>query len=65
MADLDPKLEARKVSFIAVLTIICTSLYFGTASVAFYRNLIEFKEFSAIVGPIVGYLIGYWVRGQD
>lgn len=61
----DAKLEAKKVSYIAILTLITLLTYCGVALYAVSEKTIDFKEFSAVLGPITGMLIGYLIRDRE
>lgn len=50
--------------FIGWLTAIVTLLYVGASAYAFARSEIDFPTFSGAVGPIVGTLVGYFIRGS-
>ena len=50
--------------FLGWLTGVVVVLYVGTAVFAFLRAGISWTDFSGTVGPIVGLLVGYFVRGE-
>ena len=50
--------------FLGWLTAIVTLLYVGASAYAFSKSTIDFPTFSGAVGPIVGTLVGYWIRGS-
>lgn len=57
-------IETRSFNFLAWLTGIVVLLYIGASIVALYRAQIDWQQFSGVVGPIAGLLLGYWVRGE-
>jgi len=42
--------------------IVCHSV--GASALAFWKTIITWADFSGAVGPIVGLLVGYFVRGE-
>ena len=58
-------LEKGKLTFLAVLTLVVVSVYVVAAAFALWQGGMDFKEFSAAVGPLAGMLLGYWVRGES
>lgn len=58
------KQESLRDRFVGVLTFVVTVMYVGAAVGFLWASKIDFKEFSAAIGPIVGLLVGYFVRGS-
>jgi len=58
-------LEKKKMNYIAILTLITLLVYCGAAVYAMYKETIDFKDFSATLGPITGMLIGYLIRDRE
>lgn len=54
----------KKSNFLAWLTGIVVLLYIGASMFALYRSQIDWQQFSCVVGPIAGLLLGYLVRGE-
>lgn len=54
----------NQIKFLGWLTGITVILYVGTAVFAFLKVGISWTDFSGTVGPIVGILVGYFVRGE-
>lgn len=59
------KAEAKKVSAIAIFTLLMVLMYGIGAIYALFHGDTDFKGFSAALGPITGLLVGYWVRGSN
>lgn len=59
------KQEARRLDFLALLTIAVTLVYVGAAAWTLIEDGISFDQFSTAIGPLAGLLVGYWVRGQS
>lgn len=51
--------------FLAWLTGLVVVFYVGASGVALLRSQIDWQQFSGVVGPIAGLLLGYWVRGEQ
>jgi len=58
-------LEKKKMNYIAVLALITLLVYCGAAIYAMSVQNIDFKDFSAALGPITGMLIGYLIRDRE
>lgn len=56
------KLQVRKTNYVAILALIVVMTYCVVAGIAIYRGTIDFKEFSAVLGPLAGLLVGYMTR---
>ena len=50
--------------FLGWLTCIVVVIYVGASAIAFWKANIAWADFSGAVGPIVGMLVGYFVRGE-
>lgn len=59
------ELVAKKTSYVAILALITLITYCSVAIYAVYQGTIDFKEFSAVLGPITGMLIGYLIRDRE
>jgi hypothetical protein len=55
--------EVKTFNLVGAMTVICFVAFLGTASYAFATQLIDWKDYSAAVGPIAGALVGYWLKG--
>ena len=50
--------------FLGCLTGLVVLIYVGASAFAFWKVHISCSDFSGAVGPIVGMLVGYFVRGE-
>lgn len=62
VTDQQLKQEGRKVTYVAIFTLIVVTLYGIGALYSLMYSGVSFKEFSATMGPIAGLMLGYWVR---
>lgn len=60
--DEQAKDTSRRVTIVGVITLVAVCLYGGGAVWALVHSSLTFTEFSSILGPVVGLLVGYWVR---
>ena len=51
--------------FLGWLTGILVLGYLGVSAYAFTQSGITWADFSGAVGPLVGTLVGYWIRGKQ
>jgi hypothetical protein len=58
------KQEGRKVTYVAVFTLVVVSIYGAGSLWSLLHEGMTFKEFSATFGPLAGLMLGYWVRGS-
>lgn len=57
------ELAGKTFDFLSALTAVVVLLYVGVSVWAFATSAVTWEQFSGVVGPIAGLLLGYFVRG--
>lgn len=64
MASQEENESRVRVTLLAILTLVVVLSYAGSIIWTLYTGAVDFKEFSAALGPIAGTLLGFWIRGE-
>lgn len=56
-------IAGKTFDFLSILTAVVVLLYVGVSAYAFVMSSVTWDQFSGVVGPIVGVMVGYWFRG--
>ena len=62
--EFDVALTKKAIDWLAVLTALVLLGYMGMSSYALILDKIDYAAYVGAIGPIVGMLVGFWIRKQ-
>lgn len=58
-------LDVKSFNFLSILTALVVLPYVFAATYSFSMSHMTWQEYSSVVGPVAGTLLGYWIRGAQ